>query len=154
MRPPKLELYADNEQAMQVLGESLSSNLIDGMSLYLDGELGIGKTTLVRGMLRGLGYSGTVKSPTFTLVESYHIGSVVAHHMDFYRVDEPLDLEMIGIRDYLDGSNICFIEWPERAGKILPAPDVKIQIEHTNPGRVVNVVVLSKRAQQFTKLLN
>ena len=141
--------YIDDEQAMQALGESLSKKLASGMTLHLSGELGAGKTTFVRGVLRGLGYSGSVKSPTFTLVESYDLNSNAVYHMDFYRVDDAQELEMIGIRDYLDGSGLCLIEWPERAGAQLPEPDVEILIKDQKPGRKVYVTVQNQHALRF-----
>ena len=141
--------YIDDEQAMRVLGESFAKKLVSGMTLHLSGELGAGKTTFVRGVLRGLGYSGSVKSPTFTLVESYDLNSKPVYHMDFYRVDDAQELEMIGIRDYLDGSGLCLIEWPERAGALLPEPDVKILIKDQKPGRKVYVSVQNQYAHRL-----
>lgn len=145
----ELTFYIDDEQAMQALGESFSKKLSGGMTLHLSGELGAGKTTFVRGVLRGLGYSGAVKSPTFTLVESYNLNSKPVYHMDFYRVDDPQELELIGIRDYLDGERLCLIEWPARAGTLLPEPDVNIQIKDQEPGRKVLVKVQDQHKLRF-----
>ncbi len=138
---------------MQALGESLAKKLTNGMTVYLCGELGAGKTTLVRGVLRGLGYSGAVKSPTFTLVESYNLDRTRVYHMDFYRVDDERELETIGIRDYFDGSGICLVEWPEKAGSFLPLSDIKVRIEDTKPGRTVKLVASRERANSFTQLI-
>ncbi len=141
--------YIDDEQAMQALGESFAKSMTNGMTLHFSGELGAGKTTLIRGVLRGLGYSGAVKSPTFTLVESYTINSNAVYHMDFYRVEDAQELETIGIRDYLDGSGLCLIEWPERANGLLPEPDVKIHIKDQKPGRKVQIEVQNQHAYRF-----
>ena len=122
---------------MLTLGSELSQRLTAPCVIFLRGQLGAGKTTLVRGFLRGLGYQGNVKSPTYTLVEDYRFGSFNCYHFDLYRLTEPEEIESIGIRDYLDTEAICLIEWPEKAEGCLPSADLQIRIEVQQKGRRV-----------------
>ena len=104
----------------------------------LKGELGAGKTVFVRGFARGLGYVGAVTSPTFTLVNEYEGGRLPLFHFDLYRIHEPVDLESIGWDDYVNGSGVVIVEWPERAGGLLPKEHVLIEIMYTGaPGREI-----------------
>ena len=103
--------------------------------VYLTGDLGAGKTTLVRGMLRGMGHRGAVRSPTFTLVEPYTCGPLRVNHLDLYRLGDPEELEYIGVRDYLDPGVLCLVEWPERGAGHLPPPDLSVAIAFEGSGR-------------------
>jgi tRNA threonylcarbamoyladenosine biosynthesis protein TsaE len=98
------------------------------LQIQLHGDLGAGKTTLARGFLRALGYAGVVRSPTYTLVESYAVGAVMVVHADLYRLQDPDELEALGLRDLAGGDHIWLIEWPERAGRRLPAADIDITL--------------------------
>ncbi|MEM0954070.1 MAG: tRNA (adenosine(37)-N6)-threonylcarbamoyltransferase complex ATPase subunit type 1 TsaE, partial [Pseudomonadota bacterium] len=109
-----LQRHADSENAMVALGQALGELLLPGMLVALHGDLGAGKTTLSRGVLRAFGHSGAVKSPTYTLVEPYSFGDTTVYHFDLYRLGEAEELEYLGIRDYFDGHSIALVEWPER----------------------------------------
>ena len=117
-----------DERGMLEAGRQLAKQLKSGMLVYLEGDLGAGKTTLVRGVLNGLGHAGAVKSPTYNLVEPYTIKDQAVFHFDLYRLVEAEELEYMGLRDYLNNQAICFIEWPEKAGGLLPEPDLLIKI--------------------------
>jgi tRNA threonylcarbamoyladenosine biosynthesis protein TsaE len=109
------------------------------MVIYLHGDLGAGKTTLVRGVLNALGYKGRVKSPTYTLVEPYHVAGLDLRHFDLYRLQNEEEWDSAGFRDEFDGRNIFFIEWPERAKGFLPQADVTIEFEILPHGRNVEI---------------
>jgi tRNA threonylcarbamoyladenosine biosynthesis protein TsaE len=126
-----------NEAAMEDFGAQIAAVSPPGVILFLTGELGAGKTTLARGFLRGLGYLGPVKSPTYTLVEPYELGAARVYHLDLYRLSDPEELEFMGIRDYFDDVSTCLIEWPERAACQLPAPDLRLEILYSKSGRRV-----------------
>ncbi len=127
----------EGDAAMQALGAIIAQRLPTGGLVTLHGDLGAGKTTLVRGLLRSLGYTGTVKSPTYTLVEPYQVNGRDIFHFDLYRLADPDELEYMGIRDYLRADALCLVEWPEKAGHLLPPPDLCIYIEHDGFARRV-----------------
>ena len=128
-----------DEAATLALGANLSGQFKSGV-VYLRGDLGAGKTTLVRGYLRALGYEESVKSPTYTLVEPYEIEGFSIAHLDLYRVTDPVELEYIGLEDVLRDVSLTFIEWPERGEGYLPAPDLIIELEIQSVGRVAQLV--------------
>lgn len=108
-----------------------------GAVIYLQGPLGAGKTTLARGLLRALGVTGTVRSPTYTLLEPYEVGGRTLVHLDLYRLRDPAELESLGLRDYPRERCWWVVEWPERAGTLLPEPDVRLRLDHDPAGRRV-----------------
>ncbi|MSP53629.1 MAG: tRNA (adenosine(37)-N6)-threonylcarbamoyltransferase complex ATPase subunit type 1 TsaE [Gammaproteobacteria bacterium] len=129
-----------SEHELQTFGEQLALKITAPCIIYLHGDLGAGKTCLVRGILRGLGYSGNVKSPTYTLVELYQISEQTIYHLDLYRLNDPEELEHIGFRDYLDHHSIMLIEWPEKAQGFLPPADLEINIKIEDGQRRVEML--------------
>lgn len=131
--PPVEEHRPVGEPAMLALGASLASRLGAGQQVALSGDLGAGKTTLVRGLLRGLGHEGRVKSPTYGLVESYALPDATVHHLDLYRLMDPEELDFIGLDDLATRDALVLIEWPERGRGMLREPDVAIVIDPLDP---------------------
>lgn len=123
------ERQVDSPADMEALGASLAAQLRAPIVVGLEGSLGAGKTTLVRGFLRGLGHAGAVRSPTYTLVETYAFDGTVVHHLDLYRLADPEELENLGVRDLADHAAIWLVEWPERGRGFLPALDRCIHID-------------------------
>lgn len=132
-------MFLSDETATLIAGEQLASRLRAGQCVYLQGDLGAGKTTLVRGVLRGLGHAGAVKSPTYTIVEPYNLAGLDVYHFDFYRLSEPEELEMIGGRDYFDGHGLCLVEWPDKARGMMPQADVVVTLSVSGVGRQLDV---------------
>jgi tRNA threonylcarbamoyladenosine biosynthesis protein TsaE len=130
----KRTLQLASEEETLALGRTLAPLLEPGMTVHLRGDLGAGKTTLVRGVLRGLGYEGRVKSPTFTLLEPYNFSRLYLYHFDFYRFLDPQELEETGFREYFNPQSVCLIEWPEKAPDLPPA-DLDIELHAIDQGR-------------------
>ncbi len=130
-----VERLLSDAPATEALGAQLAACCRDRLLIFLNGELGAGKTTLVRGLLRALGYTGAVKSPTYTLVESYSLARQLVHHLDLYRLADADGLEWIGMRDLLADDALCLIEWPERGAALLPTPDLEIRLDYRESGR-------------------
>lgn len=134
----ELTLFLEDEAATENLGRALAALVAEGgqgLTVFLEGNLGTGKTTLSRGVMRGLGHDGAVKSPTYTIVEPYEHLTPRAYHFDLYRLGDPEELEYMGIRDYFQSGSLCLIEWPERGQGILPVPDLWIHLEVNGNGR-------------------
>lgn len=150
---PAVTLYAEDEDAMLALGARLAA-LTEGLGvIYLHGDLGAGKTTLSRGIVRGFGHVGAVKSPTFTLVEPYELGDKRIFHFDLYRLADPDELEFLGIRDYFDGASLCLVEWPQRGAGVLPKADLTITISPQDAGRALLLQPHSARAEAWCAAL-
>lgn len=134
-----MQVQLNDEAAHVAFGEALGKALNGHGRVYLEGELGAGKTTLTRGVLRAYGHQGAVKSPTYTLVEPYELGAQRIYHLDLYRLADPEELEFIGGRDVLADEALCLIEWPSRGDGWLPAPDVRVLLEVAGSGRVATL---------------
>jgi tRNA threonylcarbamoyladenosine biosynthesis protein TsaE len=122
------EYFLQGEAETLEFGRSLARSVRAGEKIFLHGDLGAGKTTLVRGFLHELGHQGAVKSPTYSLVEHYYYKNMRIYHFDLYRLGDPEELEYMGIRDYFGGRNVCLVEWAERGRGILPQADLDIRI--------------------------
>lgn len=138
--------YLQDDSATVAAGECLGRSIEnDGAVIFLEGNLGAGKTTFSRGVMRAFGHSGAVKSPTYTLVEPYEFNDRWIYHFDLYRLGDPEELEYMGIRDYFTESSVCLVEWPVRGLGVLPSADIIITLEVASPGRALNVKALSER---------
>jgi len=132
----EFDLDLKDEQATQQLGELIAAHLSCPLTCYLQGELGVGKTRLVRAIIQSLGYSGNVKSPTYTLVEPYQLDSITVYHFDLYRLSDPEELDYLGIRDYFDLQSVAFIEWPDKGKGWLANADIAISLKFNGQGRI------------------
>ncbi len=148
-----MHLVISSPEEMEVFAAGCARHLRSGFKLYLQGELGAGKTTFVRGLLRGFDYKGIVKSPTYTLVENYQAASRPIYHFDLYRLATPSELADIGYRDYFDGHSICLVEWPERGKEWLPDPDLLIEIGIDQTRRIVDCIAHSAEGEAYLKQL-
>jgi tRNA threonylcarbamoyladenosine biosynthesis protein TsaE len=143
-----------DESDTLALGRALAVALTPGMVIYLIGELGAGKTTLARGLLRGLGYEGKVKSPTFTLVEVYEVSRLYLYHFDFYRFTNPRELGDAGFREYFNPESVSLVEWPENAAGMLPAADLRITLRVTGLGRQLEIDANTEAGSRCLKRLS
>jgi tRNA threonylcarbamoyladenosine biosynthesis protein TsaE len=138
-----------DETATLAFGASVGKSLQTGLTVFLHGDLGAGKTTLVRGVLQQLGHAGKVKSPTYTLVEPYVVSGLELYHFDLYRFIDPEEWLESGFRDYFNAQTICLVEWPEKAEGFLPEPDIDIRLHLQNPGRRAIMTVNTAAGQRF-----
>ena len=134
-----LKMHMPDEGATRALGARLARVIEPCLSLFLNGDLGSGKTTLARGLLRGLGYQGRVKSPTYTLVELYTVSRLNLYHFDLYRFKDPKEWRDAGFNEYFNDASVCLVEWPEKAAGLLPAADLDIALEFAGDGRDLSV---------------
>jgi len=143
-----------NEQATIKLGADLARADLRGAVIYLQGELGAGKTTFVRGLLTHLGHQGAVRSPTYALVEIYQVNNQPLVHVDLYRLRDPGDVENLGLRELADGETIMLIEWPQYGAGYLPAADLTIALAYQGSARVASLHAASTRGQKVLSCLS
>lgn len=144
----------ESAQAMEMLGHALAKSLNNtGMIIYLCGDLGAGKTTLVRGFLQELGHLQTVKSPTYTLIEAYELPPFDIYHFDLYRLKSSAELEEMGIRDYFHNNAICLVEWPQKGEPLLPQPDLTLTIQIIETKRLVEIKANNSRGNDALHIL-
>lgn len=175
-----IQLELENEASTEALGAQLLTCVAPALTqkknvltIFLNGNLGMGKTTMTRGLMRTLGHQGAVKSPTYTLVENYEfqldglsfaialapeIKKLRVHHFDLYRLGDPEELEYVGIRDFFDPApgefSLLLVEWSERGGGILPIPDLAVELEVSGEGRRANLVAAKELLTAFSAETN
>ena len=142
-----------DEAATVAFGKTLANACNARGLLTLSGNLGTGKTTLSRGLVQAHGHTGAVKSPTYTLVEPYELGDIRIYHFDLYRLEDPEELEYIGLWDYLEQDALIIVEWPERAAGVLPTADLAIEISVKDAGRKLTINSGTERGQQMLAAL-
>lgn len=143
-----MNIILADEAATLALGAALARVAEPGLVIHLDGDLGAGKTTLVRGLLRSLGDAGPVKSPTYSLVEIHAVSGLNLYHFDFYRFNQPEEYLDAGLDEYFDGKGICLVEWPERAAPYVPAPDIRIRLNVAGSGRLAAIAGGSEKGRR------
>ena len=154
----QLEYFLADETATIAIGSGLaeivkSATVQQALVVYLNGDLGAGKTTLTRGFVRGMGHAGNVKSPTYTLVEPYELDEWRVFHFDLYRLADAEELEYMGIRDYFNNDCCCFIEWPEKGTGLLAKADLIINIAYQDEQRVIQLQAETVHGEQVIKEL-
>jgi tRNA threonylcarbamoyladenosine biosynthesis protein TsaE len=143
------DLKLPDAAATARLGAAAAKGIAPGRVLHLSGELGTGKTTLVRGLLRALGVQGPVKSPTYAWVEPYSISSLDLYHFDFYRFEKKIEWLSSGLREYFRPDAVCVVEWPERVGPGLPPPDLAIRLSYENAARRATIEAQSAEGEAW-----
>jgi tRNA threonylcarbamoyladenosine biosynthesis protein TsaE len=151
--PPNIALIDVDEAALTDFARSLAPVVAEGGTIFLAGDLGAGKTTFARALLGALGVGVRVKSPTYSLIESYVADGLAIHHLDLYRIAAADEVEWLGLRDLAVGRHLWLIEWPERAATALPAPDLVVNLAHAKDGRDLRLQAVSTRARQWLAAL-
>lgn len=154
--PESLTRALPDEAATLAMGRALAPLLEPEMRVWLRGDLGAGKTTLVRGLIRALGYSGPVKSPTYTLLEVYVFSRLYLYHFDFYRFSNPEEFLDAGLDEYFRNEGVCLVEWPDKAGSFVPSADLELCLRFPAPscaGRILDLQAYSERGRACLKTL-
>jgi tRNA threonylcarbamoyladenosine biosynthesis protein TsaE len=155
----KLEQILPDEAATVAFGDKIAKSIVNvpevkGVTLYLHGDLGAGKTTLTRGIVTGFGHQGRVKSPTYTLVEPYELARRTVYHFDLYRLADPEELEFMGIRDYFADNSVCVVEWPQQGQGFLPAADLLVYLVYVDDHRQVTLQSNSEVGEKLVRALS
>lgn len=145
--------YLADEAETERAGAALAGVAGQGGLITLHGDLGAGKTTFCRGLIRACGHQAAVKSPTYTIVEPYDIGDTHIMHFDLYRLEDPEELDFMGFRDYLVPDNLCLVEWPEKGGPLVPAPDLSLDLRLSGRGRQLHWQAHTLHGEAFNKAL-
>lgn len=148
-----MQAILNNVDETESFGRLLLQALPDKCLVFLNGQLGAGKTSLVRGMLRAAGYEATVRSPTYSLVEEYKLPQKSIYHFDLYRLKDPEELEWMGMEDYLNDKALCLIEWPEMGEGFLPTADVEIFLNVVGEGRECQIKILNPQLKNSLEVL-
>jgi len=151
---PSCRRFLADESDTLTAGAWLAGAVLPGLKIWLYGDLGAGKTTLVRGLLRALGFSGRVKSPTFALVEIYEVSSFNVYHFDLYRLLDPEEWEEAGFREFFNGQSLCLVEWPEKGEGVLPEADLALQLDILEEGRQLTVTGRTEAGKQCVEKLS
>jgi tRNA threonylcarbamoyladenosine biosynthesis protein TsaE len=141
------DFFLEDEAATLAIGYELGLAFLrhsKSLCIYLQGDLGAGKTTLTRGILKAFGHQTAVKSPTYTLVETYRFDNRIVHHFDLYRLKDPEELEFMGIRDYFSENNICLVEWPEQGADFLPEADIALRLQYQGQSRALQMTSITQ----------
>lgn len=157
MYPSLLKFIPDEARMLEFGGQLAKAavhHLHDNLVIFLHGELGAGKTTFARGFLRGLDYEGRVKSPTYTLVEPYELSACTVYHFDLYRLQQPSELDAMGIQDYFVAKAICLIEWPEQGHGFLPSADITCHIQTQGDSRELKITAQSIHGETILQRLH
>jgi tRNA threonylcarbamoyladenosine biosynthesis protein TsaE len=133
-------IHLRDEASTRQIGATLAAYRPSHAIIYLDGDLGAGKTTLSRGFIQACGHTGQVKSPTYTLMESYELPGITIHHLDLYRLSDPEELEYLGVDELDQPNTIVLVEWPERGIGVLPQPGLTLKISHAEDGRDIRLI--------------
>lgn len=145
----EITIHLPDTAATENLGARIAGIAETPVVMFLSGQLAAGKTTFTRGFLRARGHAGAVKSPTFTLVESYELQSRALHHFDLYRIEDAEELEYIGLDEYFTGTADCLVEWPERGADVLPPPDLHLHLSVVGQSRDARVLAATMLGREL-----